>query len=237
MTRRFYSWLTFPLLMGLTVSCADEAADVVELQVPENTPETFPFDVYQRAAARGEVVYTIDSSDTTAVVHVSRAGFLARFGHDHVVASHAVNGYILLPDPAGTLSGARADLYLPLASLTVDEAEYREAAGLDTEPSAKDIEDTRTNMFKSLDAVSHPWLTVNVLMISDDALFANLTLQGVRRGYRIPVEIEVEEDTLRVAGQFTLPQSDHGIKPFRALGGALSVGDDLAVRFELIARR
>ena len=106
-------------------------------------------------------------------MRVSRAGFLARFGHDHVIASHNITGYALLPDPDGTLSGARADLYLPLASLSVDEADLRETAGLDSKPSAKDIDGTRANMFKSLAATTFPWLTVNVLMLSDSALFAN----------------------------------------------------------------
>jgi len=237
MVKNFSGWFVFPLLMGLSASCADNAADVVPMPAPEDAPETFPFDVYQHAKERGETVYSIDAQASTALVHVTRAGFLARFGHDHVVASHDVSGYVLLPDPAGTLSGARADLYLPLASLSVDEAELRETAGLDTEPSEKDIEGTRTNMFKSLDAVTHPWLLVNVLMISDNALFANVALQGVKRSYRIPVNIESDDESLQVTGEFTLRQTEHGIEPFRALGGTMRVADELKVSFEIIARR
>ena len=237
MAKRFSGWIFFPLLMSLSASCADNNADIVQLPASEKAPEIFPFDVYQQATERGEVVYAIDSIASTAVVRVSRAGFLAALGHDHVVASHEVSGYALLPDPAGTLSGARADLYLPLATVTVDEAELREAAGLDTEPSAKDIEATRANMFKSIDAATYPWLTINVLMISDHALFANLNLQGVKRSYRIPVEIEFDDETLQVTGEFTLRQTEHGIKPFRAFGGAMRVADGLTVSFEIIARR
>ena len=237
MAKRFSGWIVFPLLMSLSASCADNDADVVQLPASEDAPENFPFDVYLQAADRGEVVYAIDSIASTAVIRVSRAGFLAALGHDHIVASRDVSGYALLPDPAGTLSGARADLYLPLATLTVDEAELREAAGLDTEPSANDIKGTRANVFKSFDAVTYPWLTLNVLMMSDDALFANLTLQGVKRSYRIPVEIEFDDETLQVTGEFTLRQTEHGIKPFRALGGAMRVADELTVRFEIIARR
>jgi hypothetical protein len=237
MSKKYSGWLIVPLLMSLSVSCADNAADIAPVKVTENAPETFPFAIYRQAEERGEVVYAIDSAASTAIVYVARAGFLALFGHDHVVASHDVTGYVLIPDPAGTLSGARADLYLPLASLSVDEAELLEAAGLETEPSDKDIERTRTNMFKSLNAATHPWLMVNVLMLSDTALFANLTLHGVRQSYRIPAEIKIDDEVLQVNGEFTLRQTDHGIKPFRALGGAMSVGDELAVRFEIIARR
>jgi polyisoprenoid-binding protein YceI len=237
MSRNYLAWFVCPLLMSLSASCADSEPNVAPEQAPHDAPESFPFNIYQQAEGRGEVVYAIDSVASTAVVRVSRAGFLAVLGHDHVVASHDVIGYALLPDPAGTLSGARADLYLPVAGLVVDEAELRKAAGMDTAPSAKDIEDTRTNMFKSLDAATYPWLMLNVLMLSDNALFANLTLEGVKRSYRIPVQIEFDDETLQVTGEFTLRQTDHGIKPFRALGGALSVADELAVRFELIARK
>jgi polyisoprenoid-binding protein YceI len=237
MQKRFSGWFVFLLLISLPASYADNAANVVPVQAMGDSPETFPFEVYQQAERRGGIVYKIDPATSTVVVRVGRAGFLARFGHDHVIASHDVTGYALLPDPAGTLSGARADLYLPLASLAVDEAELLKAAELDSEPSTKDIERTRTNMLKSLDAPTYPWLIINVLMISDDAIFANLDLHGVRRSYRIPVEIEFDNETLEVTGEFTLRQTDHGIKPFRALAGALSISDELAVRFKIIARR
>ncbi len=130
MAKRFSVWIFFPLLMSLSASCADNDVDVVQLPASEAAPEIFPFDVYQQATDRGEVVYAIDSIASTAVIRVSRAGFLAALGHDHVIASHDVSGYALLPDPAGTLSGARADLYLPLATLTVDEAALRQVHGI-----------------------------------------------------------------------------------------------------------
>lgn len=225
------------LFMSLSISCAEDMPNAMPAQAPADAPDAFPTEVYVQAKERGEVVYTVDSAASTALVRVSRAGFLARFGHDHVVVSHDVAGYAWLPDPAGTLSGARADIYLPLATLSVDDGASRKEAGLDTTPSADDIERTRTNMFRSVDAVTHPWLVVNVLMTADNAVFANLTLHGVLHGYRIPVDIEFDEDTLNVSGEFTLRQTDHGIEPFRALGGALSVGDELVVRFDLVARR
>jgi hypothetical protein len=236
MAIKFLGCTVFLLSVSLSASCADSAPEVPLAQGPAGAPEIFPFEVYRQADARGEIVYEIDPVASTAVVRVSRAGFLALLGHDHLVASHNITGYALLPDQAGTMSGARADLYLPLAGLTVDEAELLEAAGVDTRPSAKDIDGTRANMLKSLDAATYPWLTVSVLMISETALFANVDLHGVRRGYRIPVDIQFDAEALKVMGEFRLRQTDHGIQPFRALAGAMSVGDELAVSFTLIAR-
>jgi len=204
---------------------------------PIDAPNGFPLAVYRDAEARGDVVYRIDSATSTAVVRVGKSGPLAQFGHDHIIASHDLTGYAWLPGGAYTLIGARADLYLPLATLVVDEAEQLNAAGIDTTPSAADIDGTQTNMLKSLEADAYPWLIISVAMTSAEALFVNLTLHGVTRSYRIPADIVVSDDKLRVAGEFTLRQSDHGITPFSTLGGALSVEDELAVRFELHARR
>lgn len=96
------------------------AACVSELkplpQLPEGAPVTFPEDVYLKASVSGSV-YRIDPHASQFVIHVYRDGPLAKFGHDHVVASRDVRGYVLLPD---NLVGARADLYVPAATLSVD---------------------------------------------------------------------------------------------------------------------
>jgi hypothetical protein len=39
------------------------------------------------------------------------------------------------------------------------------------------------------------------------------------------------------AGELRLRQSDFGITPFSVLGGALTVEDELRVRYRLLARR
>jgi hypothetical protein len=227
--------LTILTLVALG-SCAVPTKEPPEAP-PIDYPIGFPSALYRDAEARGDVVYRIDNVASTAVVQVGKSGTLARFGHDHIVASHDLTGYAWLPGGAASLIGARADLYLPLAKLAVDEAELLTAAGLGTAPSAADIDATRTNMLKSLEADSYPWLNVSIAMTSAEALFINLTLHGVTRSYRIPADIQVSADELRVAGGFTLRQSDHGITPFSTLGGALSVGDELDVRFDLRARR
>lgn len=77
------------------------------------------------------------------VVEVRRGGTHARLGHAHVVASRDLRAYVA-PDEG------RADLYLRLDRLVVDELELRAAPGVDTEPSAADVAATRRNM---LDAV------------------------------------------------------------------------------------
>jgi hypothetical protein len=42
---------------------------------------------------------------------------------------------------------------------------------------------------------------------------------------------------LRISGDFTLRQSDYGIKPVSFAAGALRLKDELKFNFEMVARR
>jgi hypothetical protein len=228
---RFYCAAIFVTLT--LIACTPTARP--PLPEPPNAPADFPFGVYRQAESQGFPVYRIDPDASEAVVFVSRTGPLARFGHDHVVASHDIIGLAQLTNKRGDLAGTRADLWLPLATLAVDEPQLRAAAGLDSEPSAEDIASTHTNMLKSLEADRYPHLILAVTAITTESLDVNLTLHGRSHRYTVPVMIDIENNTLRVTGTFTVQQSDHGITPFSALGGALSVSNALEIQFSLLA--
>src|SRR3989475_9970108 len=106
---------------------------------PAVPPADFPEAYYREAAAQGKPVFRVDPRESLVVIEVRRAGSLARLGHDHVVASHELGGYVA-PDEG------RADLYVALGRLAVDEAALRTEAGFDTQPAESDIAGTRANM-------------------------------------------------------------------------------------------
>ncbi len=230
MTRRLLPALTVALL----ASCAP-LPPVIERPLPPAIPEAD----YAAARARGEAVYRIDAQQSLVTVRVYRGGRLARLGHDHVMASRAVEGLVLR---ARTPAEMRADLHMALESLTVDEPELRAAAGLDTTPSAADIEGTRRNMLdKTLEAARYPYVTLALSHASGElptpTLNVAITLHGVTRSYPMPVEVDASDDRLRARGRIALLQTDHGIAPFSIFGGALEVQDRLDIEFDLQARR
>lgn len=196
-------------------------------------PAGFPVGRY---AGPGGPVYEIDAARSLIRVLVYRGGRMARMGHDHVVASRQVGGFVL-----GTPAGFAADLYVALAAMSVDEPELRADAGFTTEPSAEDRDGTRRNMLKSVDAAAHPFVTVSLVApppIAGNAVAdVTMTLHGVSRSFAVPVQVRVEAATLEASGTFELRQSDFGIEPFSVLGGALRVEDRLDVSFELRAER
>lgn len=173
----------------------------------------------------------IDSTQSLIAVTVRRGGVLARLGHDHVVASHAISG---------TVSPSRnvADFTFRLDEMKVDEADLRQIAGLAKQPSADAIEGTRFNMLnKVLDAERYPLVRVHAERVANDQpLQVSITLHGVTRALAIPVELREEAGVIKVKGTVMLKQTDFGLTPFSVMGGAMAVQDQMELRFELTTR-
>ncbi len=227
------------IALVLLVACAQQpalpprasppAAGVAGAEVP---PPSFPLAFYQDAARRGEPVFEVDPARSLVVVEVRRAGSLARLGHDHVVASHDPRGYVA-PD------AGRADLYVRLDRLTVDEPSLRAQAGFDTQPSAEDIAGTRRNMLERvLHADRHPWALIAVMGNADSPnLGVAITLIGVTRHVQVRAAIASDAGAYDVTGAFAIDLTDFGIPPFSILGGALTIANRLDLRFEIHAQR
>ena len=201
----------------------------------EQVPTTFPAQHYLAAIARGEPVFRIDAASSLVVIEVRRAGPLARLGHDHVVASHDVQGYVAPKE-------GMADLYVPLDRLIVDEPALRAKAGFDTKPSDADIAGTRENMRERvLEVERYPLALVTVSDVvpgaDNSAVQLAITLHGITHTTRIPIRIRTRNDEIVVDGSSVVKQTDFGIAPLSILGGAIQVQDEVTLRFEIRARR
>jgi hypothetical protein len=229
-------WHAFALVMVIA-GCASPipATAPGSNSAGRTAPEEFATRRYEQAAAQGRPVYRVASEGSLVTILVRRGGSLAHLGHDHVVASHGVQGY------AATDDGS-ADLYVPLADLSVDEPALRTEAGLDTQPSEADIAGTRSNMLdKVLDTQRFPFALIHIDSrdSTPDGIRLNVTIQlhGVSRSFDVPARWQVKPGEMDVAGSFDINQSDFGLTPFSVLGGAIQVQDRLSVRFRILARR
>jgi len=220
------------VVAGLLAGCAPKVPRLAEDE--GQRPSGFPDASYRQAAQRGQPVYEVDPGSSLVVIEVRRGGALAHLGHDHVVASHDVRGYVAPVD-------GQADLYLRLDRLVVDERELRAEAQFDTQPSDEAIAGTRANMLEKLGAGKHPWALIGVRGVDVDAtgsrLNANITLNGITRAMRISSQITFTAEEVSVAGRVALEQTSFGIAPFSILAGALQVQDQVFVRFQIRARR
>src|SRR6267378_7554984 len=201
---------------------------------PAAPPADFPEGYYREALAQGKPVFRVDQAESLVVIEVRRSGSLARLGHDHVVASHEVGGYVA-PDEG------RADLYVALERLAVDEAALRAEAGFDTQPAQSDIAGTRANMLdKVLEAEKFPFALIRVrgagARQGDVTLSVALTLHGSTRTLQAPARIETDAGGMSVTGRLSFDQTDFGITPYSLLGGAIAVQNRVDLRFRIIAR-
>jgi len=239
--------LVFSFVAALLTACT------APVQGPQVTPVTsvpeIPDTRYHEARQQGLQVFKIDSRRSLITVSVYRDGPLARLGHDHVVASRNIEGLVRLaavpPDPATSIPTddvvqSRTDFRIPLLKLSVDEPELRAIFGLTTTPSEKAIAGTRRNMHeKVLQTDNWPWLTGHAVWLGGElaqsTLGLEINLHGVSWRTKIAAQINSTGDELRVKSQLILKQSDFGIEPFTALGGGLSVKDELDVSVDIIA--
>ena len=216
------------VIAGLLWACAPRIAAPPGREQP--APAGFPEAYYRDVSKQGRAVYRIDPATSLVVIEARRGGSLAHLGHDHVIASHAVQG-LIAPDDG------RSDLYVQLDQLVVDEPELRSEAKFDTQPSADDIEGTRQNMLRALQAEQYPFALIAVSRLDAARLKAVISLHGTERTVEVPAEIEASAQELTISGRFALAQTDFGVKPFSILGGALLVQDQVNVRFSIRARR
>ncbi|HTT12685.1 MAG TPA: YceI family protein [Burkholderiaceae bacterium] len=232
--RRHLSCAILACVLALMAGCAP-VKPIPALTAGATLPPEFPEAYYRHAIAQGKPVYRIDPAGSLVVIEVRRSGSLARLGHDHVVASHDVGGYVVPAD-------GRADLYVPLVKLAVDEAALRIEAGFDTQPSESDIAGTRSNMLNSvLEVDRFPFALMQVT--GADAGQANatikvaLTLHGTTRTPEVAAQVESGGGQLVVSGRLSIDQTDFGITPYAVLGGAIAVRNGVDMRFRIRAVR
>jgi len=183
----------------------------------------------------------VDPAASEIRLLVYRAGPLARFGHNHVIAG-GVRGEIWAGSGAAE-SGFR--LEVPVESLAVDPPAARAEEGKEfaAEVSAEARQGTRANMLggEVLDAARYPLIRIESVALTgprwNPTVFARATLRGATRDLQFPAAVAQDGDRLTVIAGFRVRQSDFGITPFAALGGGLQVRDAIDVRIRLTARR
>jgi len=223
------------LLAVVLVGCAGTPA--TKDQVSQAAPvEDWP--AFQDART-GETTYRVDSQASEVLIRVDPEGPMAQLGHSHVVGGPVLSGTIV---SGSEIYDARLDLKIDAAALEVDRPEWRRALGLEAELDMDAIEGTRDNMRSErvLDVTRHPEIAIRSVAVAGPDWMPTVTvrirLRGEVRELAVPVAVIVEGRRLQAIGRLELLQSDFGIEPFSAAGGALRVSDRVRIRFRIVAR-
>jgi polyisoprenoid-binding protein YceI len=186
--------------------------------------------------------YRIAPGDSDLRVLVFRSGSLATLAHNHVISSSALAGTVVSGD---TASESAFDLNLPVDSLVVDDPAVRaeEGQSFSAAVSEKDIVGTRRNMMgkKLLQADQFDDIRVKSQRVSGDypdvIIEAGITIRGERHIVELPAIVERYDDRIVVTGSTNIAHSDLGLTPFTAAFGALRVGEQMTLKYRIVAIR
>lgn len=227
------------LVAGLLAGCA----------TPQGSPPAVSQAPARRVAPRPLLGHPFEvvAAESRLTILVYRAGALAALEHNHVVSCRCLSGTVYLPrDPLQ----AAFDLRVSVEGLTVDDPALRAAEhsrDFPADSSSSGREGTRHNMLSTalLNGATYPDITLRSegLRPSPGGKRGDVVAQvlvrvaGRSRSLAVPMHYEIGADEIRVTGEFPLKQTDLGLTPFSAAGGALKVRDGMTVRLSLLARR
>lgn len=188
-----------------------------------------------QASLTGPTVLTPDPAGSRLTVIVGKAGVLGFAGHIHEVTSSSVTGRIVA-NPA--------DWRQASVSFELDASSLR-VTGKDEPPA--DVPQVQRVMEgpEVLDVARFPRIAFRSRRVSvdlrggasgDAVVDGEITLHGTTRPVTIRAAVSLDGGgRLTARGQFSLKQSDFGIRPVTAAGGTIRVKDELDIHFLLSA--
>jgi polyisoprenoid-binding protein YceI len=183
----------------------------------------------QGAVAR----YTIDKRASRFTVKAFAGGMLSAFGHNPVMAIRDLDGEVsLAPDAPGQSS---LTMRIRAGSLEVTgdigSKDRREMEGMMND-DVLEVSKYPEILYESPGGAA---TQIGEGRYRID-MNGSLTLHGVKRGQPVSAQVTINGGMLRASGEFSLLQTDYGIKPVNAMGGTLKVKDELKFTFDIVAR-
>jgi polyisoprenoid-binding protein YceI len=186
----------------------------------------------QRALA--PLKFSIDRSASRFTVQAFATGMLSFAGHNPVIGVRDFEGELgFVPE---TYERGFVRMTLGLTQLDVlDEMKSDDRKKLEQSMynDILEVERFPSAVYESSE------VTVNKLGggLLQARAAGNLSFRGVTQSQTIDAHISDMGAMLRVSGEFSLRQSDYGIKPVSFAGGALRLKDELKFKFELVGRK
>jgi polyisoprenoid-binding protein YceI len=178
--------------------------------------------------------FVVDAGASRFSVQAFATGFLSAMGHNPVIGIRTFSGEVNFSSESLQASGLK--LAIQAGSL-----------GVQDDISDKDRREIEKLMNEQiLEPAKYPEIVFEAAQVAvtrlGDALYSlsangNLSFHGASRSQPVTARVAVFGEMLRASGDFTLDQSDYGIKPISVAGGALKVKDELKFSFELVARK
>jgi len=182
----------------------------------------------------GLLHYVVDARSSRFTVQAFATGILSAMGHNPKIGIRTFTSAVDFDAEAAQASGFRLSM-------------KANSLGVLDDISDKDRRDIEKMMNEQvLEPGKYPDIVYDAASVSitriDSALFGAtlngaLSFHGVTRNQTVSARIAIFDEMLRASGEFSLNQSDYGIKPISVAGGAMKVKDELKFSFEMVARK
>jgi polyisoprenoid-binding protein YceI len=178
--------------------------------------------------------YGIDAGMSRFTVRAFATGLFSSLGHNPTLAIRDYSGEATFVSSNPEQSAIRVSV--KPASLTVtDDVSQKDRADIENRMNQDVLE---TSVYPEIVFESSQ---VVATKLGDDLYAVNVTgnlaLHGITRPEKISAQVSVTSDVLRAYGEFTLRQSDYGIKLVSVAGGTLKVKDEVKIAFDFTARK
>jgi polyisoprenoid-binding protein YceI len=174
----------------------------------------------------------LDASRSRFTAQAFAAGLFAGFGHNPIIGIRDFTGEVqFVPE---TFADAQMRLAINAQSLTVlDDIKEKDKQEIERAMHEQVLE---TSLYPEIVFQSTSITTTRIIPGRYKAkIIGDLMLHGVtRNGLWIMAQFTLNENEIRTTGDFTLRQTDYGIKLVSVAAGALKLKDELKFEFDLI---
>lgn len=188
----------------------------------------------ETASEANVVRYRLAPEGSSFTVQAFAEGLFSAFAHDPVIAIRDFEGEAQFVP--GTLEAAAVKIRINAKGLAL--------TGDTKEKDRVEIETTMRNQV--LEVEKYPEIVFSSSNISASRVaegryrvrvIGDLSFHGVtQKGLWITSEATVNDQQLRARGEFSLKQSDFGIKPFSAVGGTIKLKNELKFSFDIVGK-
>ena len=180
--------------------------------------------------------FVIDPATSTITLHAGKSGVFSFAGHDHEIVAPVSDGEIALDRL--DVSRSRISIRFDVKALKVTGK--GEPAGDVAEVQQVMLSD-RVLDVQRFPVISFTARTISVTKRSGDRITlqvaGDLALHGVTRPLTLPVNVQLMPLQIQADGSAVVRQTEFGMQPVKAGGGAVKVKDEVGVSFSVVARR
>ena len=178
-------------------------------------------------------VSKINASRSRLTIKAFAGGILSSFGHNPSFTARKLNGEISFSEDAPEQS--RLHILIDANSLELID-----------DVSTKDRDEImRTMKDQVLETSQYPEITFESTEVSATKVYegfyratitGTLSLHGESTQEKVEANVTVSGGNLRANGDFSIRQTDFGIRLVSVAGGSLKVKDELKITFEIVAQ-